>query len=208
MHRSKHYRESNLYTRRGLLGLFKKKGELWARPPVLTPVPVQANHSSPPIAVDSRRVRLPRNLQNCFDSLDRLPFLRNWLAFMLDSWSALRNSNCGTIKKLFLSGTVWEPGSLGLVVRTWRTWRHKRGPDTRDNRHVRQQRETLSDAGGNVLVALTRSSAVHQAQCDAPLQVGHWRFGCRSRRHVDQLRFIGIGMRWSGVFFFFGDDST
>ena len=35
---------------------------------------------------------------------------------------------------------------------------------------------------------LTRSSAVYQAQCDAPLQVGHRRCGCRSRRHVDHLR--------------------
>ena len=30
------------------------------------------------------------------------------------------------------------------------TWRRKRGPDTRDNQHVREQRDTLRcDAGGN-----------------------------------------------------------
>ena len=48
--------------------------------------------------------------------------------------------------------------------------------------------------------ASTRSSAVHQAQCDAPLQVGHRRCGCRTRRHVNQLRLVGTGMRWSDVF--------
>ena len=46
----------------------------------------------------------------------------------------------------------------------------------------------------------TRSSAEHQAQRDAPLQIGHQRCGCRSRRHVDQLKFLSIGMRWSAVF--------
>ena len=33
-----------------------KERELWARPPVLAPVPSQAIHSSSPIAVGSRRV--------------------------------------------------------------------------------------------------------------------------------------------------------
>ena len=35
----------------------------------------------------------------------------------------------------------------------------------------------------------TRSSAVHQAQCDAPLQVGHRKCGCWRWRLVSQLRF-------------------
>ena len=35
------------------------KKRLWARPPVLTPVPSQAIHHSPPIAVGSRRARSP-----------------------------------------------------------------------------------------------------------------------------------------------------
>ena len=55
------------------------------------------------------------------------------------------------------------------------TWRHKREHNTRDNRHVRQQRETLRCDGGNFSEASTRSSAVYQTQCDAPLQVGHRR---------------------------------
>ena len=54
------------------------------------------------------------------------------------------------------------------------------GQDARDNRHVRQQRETQKcDAGGICLEALARSSAVFQAQCDAPFHVGHRR--CRRR---------------------------
>ena len=62
---------------------------------------------------------------------------------------------------------------LGLAVRMWR---HKRGHNTRDNRHLRQQRETLrGDASGNLLGASTRSSAVWHTQCDARLQVGHQR---------------------------------
>ena len=40
----------------------------------------------------------------------------------------------------------------------------------------------------------TSCSAMH------PLQVGYWRCGCRSGKHVGQLRFVGIGMRWSAVF--------
>ena len=61
-----------------------------------------------------------------------------------------------------------------------------------------QQRETLrSDAGGIFLGVLTRSSAVQQTQCDAPVQVGHRRCGGPRWRPVSQLRFIGIGMRWS-----------
>ena len=97
-------------------------------------------------------------------------------------WSVFRNSHDGRINKntyfcLSLSG------SLGLAIRTWK---HKRGQNTRDNRHVRQQRDMLRcDAGGNFLNVLTLSSAVHQAQCDTPLQVGHRRCGsaagaCRS----------------------------
>ena len=54
----------------------QKNWEPWARPPVLTPVPSQAIHSSPPIAVGSRRVTLPRNLHTRFDSFETL--LRNW----------------------------------------------------------------------------------------------------------------------------------
>ena len=63
------------------------------------------------------------------------------------------------------------------------TWRHKRGHNTRDNRHVRQLRETLRcDAGGNFSEAPTRSSAVYQTQCDAPskLDIGGANAGCRS----------------------------
>ena len=48
----------------------QKKGDLWARPTVLTPVPSQANHSSSHRR--SRRVRNPRNSHTCFDSLDRV----------------------------------------------------------------------------------------------------------------------------------------
>ena len=39
---------------------------------MLTPVPSQANHSSPSVAVGSRRVRLPKKLHTCFDSSVRV----------------------------------------------------------------------------------------------------------------------------------------
>ena len=72
--------------------------------------------------------------------------------------------------------------------------------------HTRQptrettERETLRcDAGGNFRrrqrgpAPYTRRSAMHR-------QVGHRRCVCRGRTHVDQLRFVGIGMRWCTVF--------
>ena len=50
----------------GLLGPYcKKSGELCTRQPVLTPIPSHANHSSPLIAVGSRRVRIARYLHTC-----------------------------------------------------------------------------------------------------------------------------------------------
>ena len=72
----------------GVLGPhFKKSEELWARPPVLTPVLSQANHSS-----SHRRwfrtVRLPRNLHACFDSLVRVS-RRSWetgVCHCLEAW--------------------------------------------------------------------------------------------------------------------------
>ena len=55
-----------------LLVRTSKKWGAVARPPVLTPLPSQANHNSPLIAVGTRRVRLPRNSHTCFGSLDRV----------------------------------------------------------------------------------------------------------------------------------------
>ena len=48
--------------------LQKKRVLLWARPPVLTPVPSQAIYGCPPIAVGSRRVKIVRSLHTCVDS--------------------------------------------------------------------------------------------------------------------------------------------
>ena len=64
--------------------------------------------------------------------------------------------------------------------------------ETRDNGHVRQQRAQC-DMMMVVHLCLDSawSSAVHEAQSDAPLQVRHRGCGCRSRRHVDDLR-----LRW------------
>ena len=67
-------------------------GELRARPPVLTPVPSRASHSS--LAAGSRRVRLPRNLHACFDSLVRLSTPEK-VAHMWESLA--RVSNCMNI---------------------------------------------------------------------------------------------------------------
>ena len=47
-----------------LIRTAKKRG-LWEPPPVLTPVPSQAIHGSPSIAVGSRRVKIVRNLHTC-----------------------------------------------------------------------------------------------------------------------------------------------
>ena len=118
-------------------------GELWARPPVLTPVPSQAIHSSPPIAVGSRRVRLSRNLHACFDSLVRLPRdISEKLAFMLKLLGlAFRNSNEERIEKKKTCVCLSLSGSLALVVRTWRHGDTSVGQDARDNQHVRQQRD-------------------------------------------------------------------
>ena len=71
---------------------------------------------------------------------------------------------------------------------------------TRQPTRETTERETLRcDASGNFMGASTRSGAEDQAQRDAPLQVGNRRCGCRSRSHSDQLRFVGIGMRWRAV---------
>ena len=86
------------------------------------------------------------------------------------------------------------------MVRTWRHGDTKRGQNTRDNRHVRQRETLRCDAGGNFSEALTRSSAVHQAQCDTPLQVGHRKCGCRSRSMSISSSSSAIGMRWIAVF--------
>ena len=74
-----------------------------------------------------------------------------------------RTSKDGRItKNLSLSG------SLQLVVKTWRL---KRGRNSQDNRHVRQQRETLKcDAGGNFgrtqrsPAPFIRRSAMHRSK--------------------------------------------
>ena len=116
----------NLYTRRGLLGPHcKKKSELWARPPVLTPVPSQAIHSSPPI-------KTGRLLGPCLGTL-----LRNWHSCWTP-WSVFRKSNGGSTEKTrFFCLSLSR--SLGLVVRTWK---HGCGPGhtrqlTRENRERR-----------------------------------------------------------------------
>ena len=88
----------------------RKKRELWARPPVLTPVPSQATHSSPPIAVGSRRE----------DSLVRVSrHSRETGIHVRLRGSVFRNSNGGKNRKnAFLSVTVWEPGTGGQDVET------------------------------------------------------------------------------------------
>ena len=50
----------------------QKKKKLWARPPVLTPVPSQAIHRSPPIAVGSRRVDSRETCTHVSDCLGRV----------------------------------------------------------------------------------------------------------------------------------------
>ena len=172
-----------------------KKKELWARPPVLTPVPAQPNNSSPPVAVVSRRVKIVRKMHTCFDSLVRVSNCLRTLPTCQTPWSVFRNSNDGRIKNFFVRHCLgaWD-------------WWSGRG-DTSVAQHTRQptrettERETLKcDAGGIFWELLTRSSAAYQTQCDEPLQVGHRRCGCWSWRQVDQLKFGGIGMQWSAVF--------
>ena len=113
-------------------------------------------------------MRLPRNLHTCFDS-----DTAEKLAFMLDSLVRVSQQQRWKSRKktalMFVS--VWEPGTGGQEVETCR---HNRAQNTRDNRHVRQQKETLRcDVSGNFGRASTRSRAAYQAQCDGLLQVGH-----------------------------------
>ena len=93
--------------------VLQKSGELWARPPVLTAVPSQANHSG------FRRVRL-RKIARMFR--------------LLGPCFASTTMEESERKASFSSNTAWE-------------------------------------------------------HCDAPLQVGHRRCGCRNWRHVNQLEF-------------------
>ena len=85
-------------------------------------------------------------------------------------------------KKEFV--TVWVPG---LVVRTWK---HGCGQGHTGQR-TRETTERRCDMKMVVhfLKDSSWSSAVHQAQSDAPLQVRHRTCGCRSSRHVHDLRF-------------------
>ena len=99
---------------------WKESGELWARPPVLTPAPSQAIDSSPPIAVGNRRVRIPRNSHTCFDSLVRVSKTPERLAHMLHSLirvSQQQRWNHQTTKSP-LFGLLLS-GSQELVVTTW-----------------------------------------------------------------------------------------
>ena len=133
MHRSKHsQRKKNLYTRVGLLdpSVLQKNEELWAHPPVLTPVPSQAIHSYPLFAVGSRLVKI----------------VRNWLSYSAP-WSVFRNSNDQRIKNkqtnklVFLSVTVWEPGTGGQDVETPTSRSHfpHDEMDTAPNSQMRQR---------------------------------------------------------------------
>ena len=100
VHISMHSRETNLNIRVGLLGPYcRRSGELWARPPVLTPVP---SHSELQL--------LPSpSVPDGSDSPETCTHVPT-------PWSVFRNSN-GLRKKSFLCVTVW---SLGLVVGTWK----------------------------------------------------------------------------------------
>ena len=88
---------------------------------VLKSVPVPTNHSSPPFAVCSRRVKNREKLAHVFrllgPCLERLQ--RNWHSCWVP-WSVFRNSNDRRIEKVvfFLSVTVWEPGTGGQDVET------------------------------------------------------------------------------------------
>ena len=138
--------------------LQKKKQRLRARPPVLSPVPSQAIHSRACLKSHHSDIQGTAQISPCVHTFLRPPQKKRGLSLS---------------------------GCLGRVVRTWK---HECGPG-RDNRHARQLRETLRcDAAGIFWEASTRSSTLYEAQCDAPLQAGHRRRGCRSWRHVNQLR--------------------
>ena len=134
-HVSKHSHK-NLHTCWTPWSAPQKNGELCARPPVLKPLPSQANHSSPPIAVGPGRVTLARNLHTCFDSLVRVS------SHSRETCSHVGLGPCfatATLKKIFQKENFFFclslSGSLGLVVRTWK---HGCGPG-----HTRQPaRET------------------------------------------------------------------
>ena len=150
----------------------KKKQELWARPPVLTPVPLRAIHS---------RACLNSHHSDIQGTAQKSPYVNTF-----------RGHRQKEKKEGFF--TVWVPGTPCQDTQTRVRARTHETTDTRDNR------ETLRYDGGcgNFLEALTWSSAVHQAQCDAPLQVGHRRCRRRSWRHVNQQRFRRV---WHGVIF-------
>ena len=83
-----------------LWSVYQKNGELWARPPLLTPVFSQANHSSLLLAVGCRRVRLPRNSHTFFDSLVRVPRdTPEKIPHRLASWSVFCSSTDQRITK-------------------------------------------------------------------------------------------------------------
>ena len=97
----------------------QKKRKLWARPPVLTLVPSQAIHSSPPIQTGKLLGPYLKTI------------LKNWHSCWTP-WSVFRNNNDGkTEKTRFFCVTVWEPWSLGLVwldVETQAWAQHTRQP--------------------------------------------------------------------------------
>ena len=91
-------------------------------------------------------------------------------------WSVSRNNNNERTEKIIchcLGAWDWWSGrvytSVGRTHETTDTW---------DNREGR-----WGEVRGNFWGCSTPSSAVHQAQCNAPLQVGHRRCGCRVHRH-------------------------
>ena len=84
-------------------------------------------------------VKIVRKLHPCWPPLSVPRDTPEKPAFMLHSLvRVVQQKRWKKKKKTFLCVSLtW---SLGLVVGTWK---HKRGQDTRDNRHMRQQRETL-----------------------------------------------------------------
>ena len=107
VHRSKHYRKWNFYTRRGLLGPHHEK---WG-----------AVGTSNRADASAFAVRIPRNWHACLDSLVRgfETLLRSLHTRQLP-WSVFRNSNDESKKKklVFRSVPVWEPGTGGQNVET------------------------------------------------------------------------------------------
>ena len=144
----------------------------------------QATHSSPPVAVGSRRGETPEKLAHVFRPLgpraSRHSRETGIHVRLLGPCFATATNEKSRKTLFFVCHCL---GSLGLVVRTWK---HKREQNTR---HVRQQRETLRCG-----------PAPYTRRSDAPLQVGQRRCGSRSWRPVDQLKFVGIDMRWSAGF--------